>query len=68
MLDNQQLTEACERLLELLDTREQRGRCNVCDQGKTARFVHLGDGEVACEDCTKNFALLALDAARCSVS
>lgn len=61
---NEQLIEACERLLELLDAREQNGRCNVCDEGKRGRFVHLDDGEVACEDCVKNHAKLAMEHAK----
>lgn len=66
-MNTEQLTEACGHLLELLDAREQNGRCNVCDTGKRGRFVHFDDGEVACEDCVKTRALLAMEYAKCSV-
>lgn len=65
---NEQLAQACDHLLQLIDQRAKRGICNACDETKTARFVPLGMGEEVCEWCVKNFAILALDAARCSVS
>lgn len=61
---NEQLAQACDHLLQLLDQQPKHGVCNTCDQSKTARFIPLGMGEVACEDCIKNFATLALEHAR----
>lgn len=66
---SEQLEQACDHLLQLLAQQPKRGVCNTCDQSKTARFISLGMGEVACEDCIKNFATLAMDHFRqCSVS
>jgi hypothetical protein len=67
-MDNQQLIEVCDHLLKLAHATPGHATCAVCDCSQTARFVHLGDDEFACEDCVKQRAALVLEHAKCSVS
>jgi hypothetical protein len=62
-MNNEQLTEACKQLMRLLDAVPQWRKCDVCDVRKKVRFLHTAVDEVACEDCVKNHALLAIECA-----
>jgi hypothetical protein len=60
-MNTEQLTQVCHHLLDLLDSSPRTRRCDICDENKIGRFAFVGEGEMACEDCVRNMATLALE-------